>query len=82
MVLVAPVSPSHTGLRQVTPPTDVVKSGRDNNKLLFLPLSIEKGPMNKSLTNNIKYNHICNYTYIKVEKRREKRRGFVTEKKK
>ena len=33
--------------------------------------------MNKSLTNNIKYNRICNYTYIKVEKRR----GFITEKK-
>ena len=35
--------------------------------------------MNKSLTNNIKYNHICNYTYIKVE--REKRKGVRYRKK-
>ena len=37
--------------------------------------------MNKSLTNKIKYNRICNYTYIKVEKRKGKKEGgFVTEK--
>ena len=37
--------------------------------------------MNKSLTNKIKYNRICNYTYIKVEKRKGKKKGGSLQKK-